>query len=269
MCTEWTFCLSMGRGESMDDVEEELLSGGNTSALVVRVGKTVRKPWFEGALAVLEYMRILRQRGVDLPEPLGRDAQGRMVTEFVDGVLAMEQPALSNTQLAKVGSMIRAIHDASEGLDADALGLRPALIPVSAPDLVCHGDLAPWNLLIGERWMFIDWDGAAASTRLWDLAYSGQAFTLNDAAADPTEAAAALRAFVDGYRADPAIRAALATTLVQRTWAMHDLLRDAHHEGVEPWRTMFAEGHGEHWRAVARFVQQHQAVWDDAIRAQA
>ena len=81
--------------------------------------------------------------------------------------------------------MVRAIHDASHSLDADELGLGPALIPAEQPDWVCHGDLTPWNLLIGERWVFIDWDGAAASTRPWDLAYSAQAFTLNDPTANP------------------------------------------------------------------------------------
>ena len=73
-------------------MREELLSGGNASAQVVQIGGTVRKPWLEGSAGVLEYMRLLRERGIDLPEPLGQDAQGRMVTEFVPGTPATDAP---------------------------------------------------------------------------------------------------------------------------------------------------------------------------------
>ena len=245
---------------------ETPLAGGNSSSGVVRVGGTVRKPATPSSRGIQSYMRLLRDRGIDLPEPLGFDAQGRSVTEFVPGPLAMDSPALSPGQLRTVGAMVRAIHDASVGIDGDDLGLGPALIPIPAPDLGCHGDLTPWNLVLGERWVFIDWDGAAASSRVWDLAYSVQAFTLNDAGADPAEAAAHLGAFIDGYGADQALRDALLDTLPRRTWAMHDLLASAHREGREPWGSMFLEGHGDHWRGVARYVERHTQVWAKALR---
>jgi len=210
-------------------------------------------------------MRTLRDRGVDLPEPLGQDAQGRATTEYVPGRLATDPPALTRPQLGRVGAMVRTVHDASEGLDADALGLGPPLLPVAGADLACHGDLTPWNLVVGERWVFIDWDGAAASTRLWDLAYSAQAFTLNDTTADPARAAANLRAFVDGYGAGAELRAALPEVLPLRARAMHDLLAAAHRKGREPWGSMYVAGHGAHWRGVADHLQAHTAVWRAAL----
>lgn len=248
---------------------EEPLSGGNATMHVVRVDGTVRKPWFDGAPGVLEYMRILRQRGVDAPVPMGRDSQGRIVVEFVDGTLASEGPLLTPAQLRRVGNMVRSIHDASMGIDPADLGLGTGLIPGPAADLVCHADLTPWNLVRGPRWVFIDWDGTAASTRSWDLAYSAQAFTLNDASTDPEVAAQSLCAYLEGYRADAEMRDALARMLVQRTWAMYELLRDAAHNGIEPWGTMFLEGHGEHWRTVAEYVERGEHVWRRAMRVHA
>lgn len=130
---------------------------------------------------------------------------------------------------------------------------------------MCHNDLAPWNLLVGERWVFIDWDAAAPSTRLWDLAYSAQAFALNNVRLAPEEAARALAAFVDGYGADDRMREALPSTMTRRTAAMYELLHSSHAAGREPWATMFRDGHGVHWEMVRRYVEDHREVWSAAI----
>lgn len=247
-------------------MEEILLAGGNASDDVVRVGSTVRKPWTAATPSVLAYMDAVREAGVDVPAVHGRDAQGRQVTEFVPGGLAMDSDPLSLSELCRVGRIVRAIHDASAAYEPDSEATWSALIPAPGAELICHNDLAPWNLILGERWVFIDWDAAAPSTRLWDLAYAAQTFTLNDASADPRVAARALVAFIDGYGADDELRAALPVTMWQRTAAMHELLKNSHVSGIEPWATMFTNGHGDHWLSVTQFVRNNEPVWVEAVQ---
>lgn len=250
------------------DIDEELsLEGGNATAGVVRLGDTVRKPWAATTPAVHELMRTVAAAGVDVPAALGRDEQGRQVLEFVPGTPALDAPPLTLAESARVGRLIRSIHEASEGFVPSAPTPWQPLLPApeGPADLVCHGDLTPWNLILGERWVFIDWDGAAPSTRLWDLAYSAQAFTLNDVEVAPHDAARALSALMDGYGADSALRAALPRTMALRAEAMWRMLRDARREGREPWGSMFASGHGAHWRRVADHVARHESIWAAAL----
>ena len=256
-------------GVAMDLEQEHPLSGGNTTEGVVRLGDTVRKPWEPTTPAVHELMRTVAAAGIDVPEPRGRDERGRQVLEFVPGSLALDSPPLPLEQLADVGALIRRIHDACEGFRPSAPAPWEPLLPVPVPcgraDLICHGDLTPWNLILGERRVFIDWDGAGPSTRLWDLAYSAQAFCVNDVGAVPEEAATRLAALIDGYAASPALRAELPAAMSARAEAMWRMLRDAHREGREPWGSMFVTGHGEHWRGVAEYVERHREVWVEAL----
>lgn len=173
--------------------EEQELSGGNASGRVVRIGGTVRKPWTAASPSVLAYMEALWLAGVDLPTPMGRDdGPGRQVTEYVEGELAIGGEPLSLVELAEVGALVRQIHDASVGFSPAKDAVWETAIEAPGDELICHNDLAPWNLLRGERWVFIDWDAAAPSTRLWDLAYAAQTFTLGDPRRGPKDAAEAL-----------------------------------------------------------------------------
>lgn len=246
-------------------MREEVLEGGNASGPVVRVGDTVRKAWTAATPHVIAYVQAMRDRGVDAPEPRGRDAQGRQIIEFVPGTLAMDSAPLSAAELGRVGGMVRRIHDVSaRHVPATDAVWEP---PLSAPaqELICHNDLAPWNLMLGDRWVFIDWDGAAPSTRSWDLAFSAQTIALPDPARDPQRSADDLAAFVDGYGADEELRAELPDMMRQRTQAMLDLLRSSAEAGREPWGTMYRTGHGAHWKAVLDYVTAHRDVWQRAL----
>lgn len=252
----------------MEDAEIPL-AGGNASEAVVRVGDTVRKPWSDSTPSVAQFMAHLRAQGIDVPAWRGRDDRGRQVLEHVPGELAMHVGPLDEDALVRVGRMVRSIHDGSVGFTPDTAAWDVLIPPPTSADLVCHNDLAPWNLVLGDRWVFIDWDGAGPSTRLWDLAYSAQAFAGLEAGQPVSSAAERLRWFVDGYGATDDIRAALPTTMVHRATAMWALLRDANASGREPWSSMFDNGHGTHWWAASEYIAAHLSAWTAALTGDA
>jgi Ser/Thr protein kinase RdoA (MazF antagonist) len=255
----------------VSDIEVPL-AGGNVAPAVVRSGDTVRKPWTEATPSVQAYLHHLQtHRFPAAPRPLGRDDRGRQVLEYVDGTLGQELRPFDLSSLHRLGTLVRRLHDVSASFVPAPEGHWAVLSPaVDVPDvgaaLICHHDLAPWNLICGrDRWVFIDWDGAGPSTRLWDLAYAARAFAELAANGDPGLDGTRLRAFVDGYAADRQQREALPELLARRTRRMYDVLADAYRTGRQPWARMYTEGHGDYWRDATDYVSSHQQTWRKAL----
>lgn len=250
----------------MSEIEEPL-RGGNVSSHVVRVGDTVRKPCSAATPAVEALLRHLRSVGFEgAPRPLGRDDQGRQVLEFVPGELAQSRPAMDHDGLHRVGALIRGLHDAAASFVSPAGAQWDVVIRPDREDLVCHHDLAPWNLVRdGERWVFIDWDNAGPGSRLWDLAYAAPTFVGMAAGNQAETDAARLRSMVDGYGLDRADRLRLGPLMVAHIRAMYDLLLAGSRTGREPWARLFAAGHGDHWGPAADYIEANLVTWRRAL----
>ncbi|SOC46096.1 Phosphotransferase enzyme family protein [Blastococcus aggregatus] len=238
---------------------EEPLFGGNVATGVVRLGATVRKPVTPATPAVEAVLRHLEQVGfTGAPRFLGRDAEGRQVLEYVDGPLAHALPPMGAADLARVGRLVRDLHEALASFEPSDEARWDVAIAPDRDEQVCHHDLAPWNLVLGaDRWVFIDWDGAGPGSRMWDLAYTAQSFTPLQAGGDPARDAPRLRALVDGYGADPAQREQLPSVIEAHTRGMFDLLVDGARSGRQPWARLHAEGHARHWGPAADYVAEH------------
>lgn len=164
--------------------DEVVLTGGNATP-VVRRGDTVRRGAGEWTPTVQALLAHVRARGVtEVPEPRGLDADGREVLSYLDGEVPSDGPLpawLWDEQvLVEAARLIRRFHDATVGFLATAAG-GPE--PVEAPvwrmpahdpvEVVCHNDVAPYNLVFrgGHLVGLIDHDHASPGPRVWDLAY--------------------------------------------------------------------------------------------------
>ncbi|WP_197675892.1 phosphotransferase [Micromonospora auratinigra] len=239
---------------------------GNVTAGVVRVGDTVRRPvgpWTEAVDALLAHLHAVGFTGA--PRPLGRDAQGRQVLEYVPGEPGDPCGTYSPAELASIGAFLADLHRATAGVVPPAGAVWQRVIPPDGEELICHHDAAPWNLVRAARgWVLIDWDGAGPGTRRWELAYAAQSMAGMRPERPVAESAARLRAFVDGYGLVRAERPALAATLGPRARAMSDLLRRGARDGVQPWARIHATD-GPHWAATADLLDAHVDTWTAAL----
>ena len=251
---------------------EEPLGGGNVSAGVVRVGDTVRRPAGPHTPAVHALLSYLRAVGFEgAPRPLGIDEHGREILSFIEGTVPWpDRFGLLGPGdcLARGARLIRDFHDAVTGFVAPAGARWQVLIPAEGKgDIIAHHDLAPWNLVIGPRWAFIDWDLAAPGTRLWDVAYAMHGFV--PLSANPRwqrrDAPMRLRVFADAYGLAESQRRDLVPMLARRTRAMRDFLARQAAVGVQPWAGLWERGHGEAWQADADYIEANEATWAAAL----
>jgi Ser/Thr protein kinase RdoA (MazF antagonist) len=247
----------------MDSSVEHILEGGNVGEGVVRVGSTVRKRAGDATAATEALLDHFADVGfAGAPRSLGRDEQGRQVLEYIPGQMANTLPLLTAGELGRLGDLIREMHDAAESFRPPPSPRWWVVIAPDREDLICHHDLAPWNLVRdGDRWVFIDWDGAGPGSRLWDLAYAANSFVPFAEGGDPVLDGSRLRALADGYGLDEQQRRAFPALIAAHTRGMFDLLRTSSLTGEQPWARLYAEGHGRYWGAAADYIEAHLGWW--------
>ena len=184
---------------------------------------TVHRPTGPWTATVHDFLRHLRRSGFEgAPLPRGFDEMGREVLEFIPGdVLTTPQdstqpvalepwPAEWRTDeaLVAVALLIRNLHEAAVGFHPSRPAWRMHDRPMAAGEIVCHGDLGPWNTVYrdGLPVALIDWDSAKPDHPFLDLASAAWSYiplaSTEDARSmgfDSVDYGGRLRVLLDGY----------------------------------------------------------------------
>lgn len=247
-------------------MDEERLTGGNTHDEIVRVGDTVRRPtgaWTPGVHALLHHLEAEGLGGA--PRVLGVDELGREILTFVAGDVVYPdhlELIASDEALAEVAGVIRALHDAVASFDGSAYEWSDRGADGSGRgEIVCHNDLAPWNLVRRDdgSWAFIDWDLAAPGSTSWDLAWALLTLVplMPDFAIPGADVSRRLRVFRDAYGE---LGPDVIDVAVSRCEREARLIRTR-----SEYSRLLAEGHDAIWAAAGAHVARSAAEWKDAL----
>src|SRR5579872_6045486 len=140
------------------------LTGARTTAGVVRVGDTVRRPQGAQSPFVHRLLEDLAARGFSgAPRFLGIDERQREILSFMPGDVPSDLGVFSDAQLDAAARLLCALHDATQ--DSSLRGSN---------EVVCHGDASPCNAVVrdGLPYAWIDFDAAHPGNRSDDLGYA-------------------------------------------------------------------------------------------------
>lgn len=245
-------------------MSEERLAGGGVNE-VVRVDATVRRPTGPHTPAVHALLGHLAGEGyAGAPRAHGVDAQGREILDFVPGDVVhhpLPRHVHSDAGLTATARLISGLHDATRAFTppAGAVWMFPAREPA---EIICHGDLAPYNCVYrdGVPVAFIDFDTAHPGPRVWDLAYAAYRFVpLTDpdgpeGSAGTPEQARRLRVFADAYGMTGTDRDVLVRTAIARLDALVAFMHAEAERGNAAFATHITEGHDTLYRADADYL---------------
>ena len=154
--------------------------------------------------------------------------------------------------LAQVAASIRRYHDAAADFRFDGFAWSDrGADPRGPSEVLCHNDLAPWNLVRSERgqWTFIDWDLAAPGRLAWDLAWALLSFTplLPHSTLTDAQTRHRLTVFYNAYGTP--LPNDLIGVAIERCAHEAEQIEQRGKAGVEPYARLLAEGHAAIWRS--------------------
>ena len=269
--------LSSDRIQNPLNAAEVPLAGGNEN-VVVRRGETVRRPghsWTPAVQALLHHLADVGFAGA--PQALGIDERGREIQTFIPGHVGnhpLEPAMTTESALQSAAELLRAYHEAATIQPGwDTLPWHWHHPKRHRWEVICHGDVAPYNTVYdgSQATALIDFDHAGPGPRLWDIAYAAYRFV--PLAADSNLAGfgfaadvdrfGRLRTFLNAY--GPSDRTGLIALVIERVEILRDDILARATAGDPSVDRHLEEDHVGSYNADLGWLRAHQRQLDNIV----
>lgn len=256
----------------------EYLQGGRKNK-ITRSKDTVRRPsgfWTKSVHALLNHVRAEGFLGA--PKPLGFDADGNEILTFMDGEVSNYplSPAASSIEaLTTAGQLLRSYHDATVSFLEDKKESYSWMLPPHDPaEVICHGDYAPYNVVLhgNSAVAIIDFDTAHPAPRVWDIGYAIYRWaplikpSSPDSFGSLEQKIQRARLFCTNYGILPDQRKQLITITIERIQALINFMVLEAGSRNEAFQENIADGHHLAYLADIEYLKEHQDQIEAGLR---
>ncbi len=224
------------------------------------------RPWSGSVQALLAH---LQARGFKtVPRPAGLDAGFERVTYLNGEIGDIERDAAAQSMAALVSAAdwLRRYHDCTSAIVVDWASRTWQLPPREPLEVICHGDFAPYNVVLrdGKLAGVIDFETAHPGARIWDLAYAIYRWApLSSATLVPELSVIEnqierSRAFLVEYGLDKELRASVVALIIQRLETLVSFMETEAAAGSKKYQRNVEEGHSRLYRQDIAYIQRHR-----------
>ncbi|MBA3276883.1 MAG: phosphotransferase [Chloroflexia bacterium] len=262
----------------MPSREQEIVLKGGNENVVVQVGETVRRPVHPWTPAVHVLLRSLEANGfADSPRVLGFDERGREMLTMIPGEVGnypLTPAMMTEASLVACARMLRRYHGAATIQPGwGDLPWRYRDPDSNRWEVICHSDVAPYNIVYREGLPvgLIDFDVAGPGPKLWDIAYA--AFRLAPLSSDagclalgfaaPPDRIGRLTRFCDAYGLEDAT--GLLEMAIVRIEGLRDDILERAAAGDPGVATHLAEDHVGSYNADLQWIRENEAALRAAL----
>jgi Ser/Thr protein kinase RdoA (MazF antagonist) len=177
--------------------------------------------------------------------------------------------ATSLETLLSAAKLLRAYHDATTSfLSQDIKGLI-WLFPAREPqEVICHGDYAPYNVVLNGKSAIgiIDFDTAHPGPRIWDIAYALYRWAPlknpqnRDGFGTIRQQARRAKRFCDAYGISRDERITIVDLLLVRLQALLDFMLSEAASGNKTFQTNIADGHHLLYQQDMEYINSYNAT---------
>jgi hypothetical protein len=225
------------------------------------------RPWTASVHALL---MALRTHGfADAPLSAGYDGMWEKVS-FLPGVtgdLDACKAMRSETALRSAAFLLRRYHDCTAlFLSEKAVEQEWQLSPRAPIEVICHGDFAPYNVVMSDGAVtgIIDFETAHPGPRGWDLAYALYRWApLSTGIAAESLGGLEMqvrraRIFLDAYGLETERRLVLPDMIIERLDALVGFMESEAARGVEKYRQDLRDGHDRIYRSDIAHISENR-----------